>query len=248
MSTTNYWVTGQATVPNCENCSTRARCLFAALPSSEHERFISHVRERTVAVGETLETQGANGQTLGVIKVGLLKGLRRAPGDEGKPIVLMGKGRLVGFTHVFGQTALLSLVTIAPARVCEVDVERVREMAMPHASFQHAIYKTIADFIGNIADWSRLLREDSNLIKVCTALHLIAAEEGSKAFRIPSHTELASVLGARRETVARHIAILIDKGLLKKTDRWHGTLIATDCNMLRRPPAEADGTSPLKNS
>ena len=89
-----------------------------------------------------------------------------------------------------------------------------------------------------MADWSRLLREDSYLAKVCAALHLIAAEEGNHAFRIPSHTELANVLGTRRETVARHIAILIERGLLRKVDRWHGVLTTPDCSLVRERLSE----------
>jgi CRP-like cAMP-binding protein len=233
MSKNTQCKTGPGATPRCEHCSTRARCLFAVLPLPQHEHFRSLVRERTVEVGEPVETQGVHGQTLGVVKVGLLKGLRRCPGDDGKTILLMGKGRLVGFTQPFGQSALLSLVTITPTRVCEVDVQAVRDIAMPSAPFQQAIYRTIADFLGCMADWSRLLREDSFLAKVYCALQLIAAEEGSPSFRIPSHTELANVLGARRETIARHIAILIDKGMFQKVDRWHGMLTAPDCDMRR---------------
>lgn len=193
-----------------------------------------------VAVGELAEIQGSHGQTLAVVKVGLLKGLRRRPGDNAKTILLIGKGRLVGFTQPFEQPALLSLAAITPTRVCEVDMQAVRDLLMPHAHFQQALYKAVSDFFGNMADWSRLLREDSYLVKVCGALHLIGAEEGSQAFRIPSHTELANVLGVRRETIARHIAILISKGLLKKFDRWHGMLTTTDCAMLREGVIDND--------
>lgn len=228
----------QTTRPKCEHCSTKARCLFSAMPYAEEEPFWSFVRERSVAVGEALETQGARTRTLGVIKVGLLKGLRRGPGELDKPIMLMGKGRLIGFTQPFGQSATLSLVTITPTRVCEVDIQTIRDLAMLHPPFLQALYKTIADFIGCIADWSNLLRQESYLVKVCVALHLIAAEEGSQAFRIPSHTELAHVLGARRETIARHITLLIEKGLFKKIDRWHGVLTTADCRSLLNSTVE----------
>ncbi len=230
----------QGATPRCEQCSTRERCLFAVLPSPQHEHFRLLVRERTVAVGEEVEAQGVHAQTVGVVKVGLLKGLRSRPGDDGKTILLMGKGRLVGFTQPFGQPAVLSLVTITPTRICEVDVQAVRDIAMPSAHFQQATYRTIAEFLACMADWSRLLREDSFLTKVYCALQLIAAEERSPSFRIPSHTELANVLGARRETIARHIAILIDKGLFQKVDRWHGSLTSTDCHMFLERLAEED--------
>lgn len=233
--------TEAGSTPRCENCSTRGRCLLAVLPLPQHEHFRSLVRERAIAVGEPVETQGCHAQTFGVVKVGLLKGLRRSPGDDGKAIVLLGKGRPIGFTQPFGQSALLSLEAITPMRVCEIDVQTVRNIAMHQPLFQQAIYKTIADFLGCMADWSRLLREDSYLTKVYAALQLIAAEEGSLAFRIPSHTELANVLGTRRETIARHIAVLIEKGMFRKIDRWHGMLTRPHCDMLGLRSADADG-------
>lgn len=181
-----------------------------------------------MATGEFIETQGGLSTSFGVVKVGLLKGLRSGKGGVEKPIVLLGKGRLVGSSQLFGQPSPLSLVTITPMRVCEVDVAAARDIAMLHMPFLHALYKTIAEFMDCMAEWSHLLRQDSYLTKVCVALHLIAAEEGSHAFRIPSHTELAGVMGARRETIARHISLLVERGLLKKVDRWHGVLATSE--------------------
>lgn len=220
---------GPGDPPRCDQCSTRGRCLFTVLPEQQPDNFRSLIRERTISIGEMVEIQGGHTHTLSAVKVGLLKGLRRCPEDEGKAIMLMGKGRLVGFTQPFGQSALLSLVAITPTRICEVNAQAVREIAMRYPPFQQALYENIADFLGCMADWSRLLREDSYLKKICAALHLIGVEEGSPAFRIPSHTELANVLGTRRETIARHIAILIEKGMLRKTDRWHVMLTKVDC-------------------
>lgn len=232
----------QGTRPCCEQCSTQVRCPFATLPQTEHEPFWSLARERNVAVGEALETQGTQTQTLSVVKVGLLKGLRRGPGGVSKPILLMGKGRMMGYTQPFGQPATLSLTTITPTRICEVDVQAVRNAVKLHLPFQHAMFKSVAGFLGCMADWSHVLRQESYLAKVCVALHLIAAEEGSQSFRIPSHTELANVLGTRRETVARHITLLIEKGLLKKVDRWHGELTTPDCSSLLKRTVEPGST------
>lgn len=218
----------RGTRPHCELCSTRARCLFSTLPPSQYELFWSLARERTVVRGEFIETQGGLSTRFGVVKVGLLKGLRSDKRGIEKPIVLLGKGRLMGFSQLFAQPSPLSLMAITPVRVCEVDVAAARDIAMLHMPFLYALYKTIADFMESMAEWSHLLRQDSYLTKVCVALHLIAVEEGNHAFRIPSHTELASVLGARRETIARHISLLVEKGVLMKVDRWHGVLVNAD--------------------
>lgn len=241
MSNNIQRTTGPGSPPRCETCSTRGRCLFAVLPEPKYEHFRSLVRERTVAVGELLEHQGRHGARLGVVKLGLLKAERKSLGHDGKVIALLGKGRLIGFTQPFAQPALLSLSAMTPVRICEVDLQAVKSMAMDQSIFRLATYRAIAAFIGCVADWSALLREDSFLTKVSGALQLIAAEEGSQAFRIPSHTELAGVLGARRETIARHIAILIEQGMFRKIDRWHGVLTATARDQLAKRRAEETG-------
>lgn len=183
-----------------------------------------------MAVGERLERQGDHGNSVMVIKVGLVKGLRGTPGKDNKAIAIMGKGRLLGFNNLFRHVSPLTLIAITPTCACEVDVSAVFELAMPHQAFRQEVYKAVGSYFDCVADWSRILREDSYLLKLCQALQLIAQEEGSNAFRIPSHIELASVLGSRRETIARHIGALIEKGMFRKVDRWHGVLVNPGCH------------------
>lgn len=216
----------------CSQCSTRPRCLFGRLSKEGHPDFWQAVRERSVDEGELIERQGTGAQTLSVVKVGVLKGVRHGPVGNGKPIFLMGKGRLVGFTQPFGQPALFDLQAVTKTRLCEVDIQVVRHVAMHHEPFQHGLYERIAEFLGAMADWSHLLRHESFLARLCGALHLIANEEGSQSFRIPSHAVLADLLGARRETVVRRIATLIEKGRFRKIDRWHGAVTSHPCSSL----------------
>lgn len=232
MSDTPQRETGSDLSPRCDLCSNRGRCLFFVLPQPEYTHFRSLIRERSISIGESIEVQGLQRATVGVVKVGLVKCVRRSAGSDGHAIALLGKGRLIGFTQPFAQPALLSLGAITPMRLCEVDTQAIRSIAMQNPLFEQATYRTIAAFVGSVADWSGLMREDSFLFKVCVALQLIAAEEGSQAFRIPSHVELAKLLGVRRETVARQIAILIEKGVFRKVDRWHGVLSVGGCDAL----------------
>jgi CRP-like cAMP-binding protein len=188
------------------------------------------IQERTVAVGELVQRQGSAGSAVMVVKVGLFKGLRAAPGQEHKAIAILGKGRLLGFNNLYRQPAPLTLAAMTPARVCEAEIDSVHALAMVHQQFRQRVYQAVGSHIDCVADWSRILREDSYLLKLCQALHLIANEEGCTAFRIPSHIELANVLGSRRETIARHIGLLIDRGMFRKVDRWHGMLVASACD------------------
>ena len=56
--------------PDCSRCLTKGRCLFQSLPPA----VLPHVVERIHKPGDRLEEQGALCGTLGVIKVGQVKG------------------------------------------------------------------------------------------------------------------------------------------------------------------------------
>ena len=222
---------------NCSQCSTRARCLFSNLSREGHPEFWQSVRERIVEVGEVVERQGSCDQKVAVVKVGILKGIRHGPIGDKKPIFLIGKGRVVGFTQPFGQPSLYDLEVVTKTRLCEIDFQVVRHLAMHQEPFQLGLYERIAEFLGSMADWSHLLRHESFPARLCGALHLIAREEGSPSFRIPSHAVLADLLGTRRETVVRHMALLVERGLFKKIDRWHGAVTALPCSTLLDEPS-----------
>ncbi|WP_291145763.1 Crp/Fnr family transcriptional regulator [Hydrogenophaga sp.] len=180
--------------------------------------------ERVIPVGREIETQGARPDTVRIVKLGLFKGTRLTARGERRAVCLQGKGRIVGLSGLYRQPASLSVVAITPARVCEVPIDVIDDLGATDRNFRRCLYKALARYIDNLADWSRILREEGIATQLCQALHLISLEEGHKAFRIPSHVELGRVLGARRETVARHIGALIERGHFTKIDRWHGML------------------------
>lgn len=212
----------------CELCSTRQRCIVSSLSAERMGALQGQIVERAVLVGGQIEEQGLRSLSLKVIKLGLFKGLRRSAGGERLPICLQGKGHVAGLNNLYRQPAALTLVAIAPARVCEIPVRLIDEIATVDRDFRRCLFQAQARYVDNLADWSRVLRGDSVTAQLGEVLRLIAHEEGRADFRIPSHSELARILGTRRETVARHIGLLIDSERFVKTDRWHGRLLGQD--------------------
>lgn len=209
----------------CELCSTRQRCIVSSLPAERMAALQGQIVERAVLLGGQIEEQGLRSLSLKVIKLGLFKGLRRSAGGEKLPICLQGKGQVAGLNNLYRQPSALSLVAITPARVCEIPLRLIDEIAKVERDFRRCLFQAQARYVDNLADWSRVLRGDSLTAQLGEALRLIAHEEGRADFRIPSHSELARILGTRRETIARHIGLLIEAGRFAKTDRWHGRLL-----------------------
>ncbi len=210
----------------CDLCSTRQRCIVSGLPAERVGAFQGQIVERAVSLGGQIEEQGLRSLSLKVIKLGLFKGLRRSAGSgEQLPVCLQGKGHVAGLNNLYRQPAALTLVAITPARVCEIPVRLADEIAMAERDFRRCLFQALARYVDNLADWSRVLRGGGVTAQLGEALRLIAHEEGHASFRIPSHTELARILGTRRETIARHIGLLIEDQRFVKTDRWHGRLL-----------------------
>lgn len=209
----------------CDLCSTRQRCIVSSLPAERVGALQGQIVERAVPLGGQIEEQGLRSLSLKVIKLGLFKGLRCSAGGERLPVCLQGKGHVAGLNNLYRQPAALTLVAITPARVCELPVRLVDEIATADRDFRRCLFQALARYVDNLADWSRVLRGGGVTTQLGEALRLIAQEEGRAAFRIPSHTELARILGTRRETVARHIGLLIEAQRFVKTDRWHGRLL-----------------------
>jgi CRP-like cAMP-binding protein len=221
---------GEAPSTTCELCATRERCLFYSLPVPSSHPVKSKVTERTVDVGETIEVQGARVTKIGVIKMGLIKGMRANRQNDNKAIVLLGRGRVIGLPGVFHMPSQLGFVAALPSRLCELDLTLLNELAAHHNTIQDSLFIHAGVRMDCIMEWSCTLREESHLQRLCNALQLIAIEEGNSAFRIPSHADLASLLGSRRETIARSMATLIRRGKFRKVGRWHGFLTSEHCD------------------
>ena len=213
----------------CDSCSTRSQCLIYNMAAANRAAIHPFIVEQSVKVGQQIDVQGSQSQTLKVIKVGLFKGERSGTDNSDEsdtPVCLFGKGRIAGFSSLYKQPAPLSMTAITPARVCEVPISIAYDMAFPDRGFRQFLYGAVARYIATLADWSRVTREIGLSRQLYLTLQLIADEEGSASFRIPSHIELAKLLGARRESIARHINQLITKGYFIKSDRWHGTVVS----------------------
>ncbi|WP_291011940.1 Crp/Fnr family transcriptional regulator [Hydrogenophaga sp.] len=217
--------------PGCDSCATRQQCLFARAASANNNSIKLHLRERAVGVGELIEKQGDLANFIGVVKVGLLKGLRSNAQNISKPIALFGRGRVVGLSSAYRLPSRLTLVAVTPMRLCEVGSETFERHTLMQGGLQELLLRSAASKVDCLTDWARLLREESHLQRLCNALRLIAVEEGSQAFRIPSHSDLADLLGSRRETIARNLSTLIRRGFFRKTGRWHGVLTRPQCEV-----------------
>lgn len=186
-----------------------------------------HVVERPIRAGESIETQGERPSFLIMVKFGLFKSERINAWCEQSAIGVLGRGRILGYSNLFRQPAIMSVTAMTPARVCQVPIAVVFDHAFVDREFRHCMYDSVRAHIENVAEWAGLIRESNISKRLLAALDLIAEEEGSRTLRIPGHSELGLLVVARRESVARHISVLLKEQKLLKLDRWRAILRPT---------------------
>ena len=67
---------------------------------------------------------------------------------------------------------------------------------------------------GTLADWSASVREVGLVNQLVHLLLLLEGARGNTVVDLPHHEDLAGLLGARRETIARAFAALEDEGAM----------------------------------
>lgn len=208
-------------LPRCLSCATRSRCVTRGLAEQSLSSLQPIIVERSVRRGEQIESQGAMADNISVIKVGMAVGSRHLGDTKKTPVCLLGPGRLLGFSALFGLHNALGTEATTPLRLCEIPISTLHQMGLIDHRFQQALYQAGGAYFENLADWAHVMRAGSIKRQLIRALLLIAREMGSAAFRMPSHIDLASLLSTRRETIARYLAQLEADGFLEKIDRWH---------------------------
>lgn len=204
-----------------------------------------HVVEKPVAAGASIEEQGDKPSVLTLIKFGLFKCERINASGDRAAVCVMGRGRIAGYSGLFKQPSIMSLTALGPARVCVIPISVVYDKAFVEREFRQYIYRMVGAHMENVAEWAGLVRESNISKRLLAAFDLIAEEEGSRTIRIPSHVELGSLVVARRESVARHIAALLRDGKLVKLDRWRAILRPTTEEvgaLAIRPPKHRSGS------
>lgn len=186
-----------------------------------------HIVERAIRTGESIETQGERPDFLVMIKFGLFKGERVSAWGVRSAVCVLGRGRILGYSNLFKQPAILSVTALAPARICQVPISVLFDHAFVEREFRQYMYRSVGAHMENLVEWASLIRESNISKRLLTALDLIAEEEGSRTLRIPGHAELGLLVVARRESVARHIAVLLKEHKLLKLDRWRAILRPT---------------------
>jgi len=205
--------------------------LFADLADEEVRELMPMARRRIFRAGEVIFHREDPGQVLYVIKEGKVKICLISPDGQEMTLTILGKG------EYFGEFALLDGL---PRSTDAIASERVECYTLQRTDFHNAIMKNPKIAIQAMEVLSKRLRNTNQMVedlifldvygRVAKKLVELADAHGAKAedggIRIEmrlTQQELASMVGASRESVNKVMGYFTDKNFIS-TDKHRITL------------------------
>ena len=213
-----------------EGAYIKEEALFANLAEEESRDMMAAAKRRPYRAGEVIFHRDDPGQVLYMIKAGKVKICLNNP--DGREIVLA----VLGAGEYFGEFSLYDgLLRSADA----VAIEKVECYMLQRSDFHKAIMKNPKIAIHLLEGLSKRLRDADNMIEDLITLdvdgrvakklleladaHGVKAENGTLIDVHLTQQELASMVGASRESVNKVMGYFIRKGYVS-TDKHRITL------------------------
>ena len=205
--------------------------LFADLADEEVRELMTVARRRTFRAGEIIFHREDPGQVLYVIKEGKVKICLISPDGQEMTLTILGKG------EYFGEFALLDGL---PRSTDAIASERVECYTLQRTDFHNAIMKNPKIAIQALEVLSKRLRNTNQMVEDLIFLdvygrvakklveladaHGVRAEDGGIRIEMRlTQQDLASMVGASRESVNKVMGYFTDKNFIS-TDKHRITL------------------------
>jgi CRP-like cAMP-binding protein len=205
----------------CDTCHGRGHTEWGVLDDTALSVLNKSRQVREYSPGDLIFTQGTPCQGLFCVDSGDIA-LRKSDDHGASGIVRMARsGQTIGYRALFGGGPYMaSAEALTPATVCFIPAPTVRELMERNATLAYRFLKRFADDLRESEE--QRLHAQSLSTRARMADYLIrlkdrdgsVAEDGAILLELPlSRTDLAALLGTRRESIARAIRALQDAGV-----------------------------------
>jgi len=216
--------------PDKETSYFKQVSFFADLPEEEIQVLSSATKRRTFRAGEVIFHRDDPGQVLYMIKEGKVKICNISPDGQEVSLAVLGKG------EYFGEFALLDGL---PRSADAVALEKVESYTLQRSDFHNIILKNPKIAILVLEALSKRLRNTDQMVEDLIFLdvygrvakklleladaHGVKTDEGVRIDVRLTQQELASMVGASRESVNKVLGYFTDKNFIS-TDKHRITI------------------------
>lgn len=212
------------TPSRCQVCAAQRVCMIGQLPQAQRSRLDPMIQERAFRKGDVLQAQTTVSDQVRTLKIGTVMLTREGPDGVSRPVAMVGRGHPLGLMALLGQPLQVGAQALSAGRYCELPAAALRNVLVSEPAHLDRLHQRVAATLAVMADWAQVMRLRGLPRQLVATLILLAHEQGSRTVALPSHVALAEVLRTSRETVARTLAQLAQRGHVHRNDRWHVTL------------------------
>ncbi len=203
----------------------RISSYFLELTDAELEWVRRNTELRRAAADSMILLEGAESPGLLIVLSGSVKVCRIAPSGREQVLRIANAGESLNDVPVFdGGTCPSTVIALEDSEVLVVPAPVFRELLSRHSSIAVELLQTFASRLRKVT----MLATDLTLLdvtgRVAKTLTTYTDLSGSDEFTLNQY-ELASIVGARREVVARSLKTLEDEGAVA---RRHGHVLVQD--------------------
>ena len=128
-------------------------------------------------------------------------------GGTERPVVLSGRGAVIGLFRLFDKPLALGIVATVPTTLCEIPIAVIRQLPAWPGPLQTRAAELAFTHFQNVARWSAALRQEVTAARIASCLVMLQRDSGE--LPLPTHAELPSwIEGDRRILVGSDVAPL----------------------------------------
>jgi CRP-like cAMP-binding protein len=202
--------------------------MLGQLGEAERAVLAPQIRQRIFHRGDTLVEEDKTAGFVRVIKLGTAFAYRRGLEGRSRPIGIMSRGNAFGTFAVFERPNQVSAIALTTVRVCEIPVVALRDISACGSELLGQMLRALVDNVAALATWSEAMRLRGVIKQLSYVMVLLADASQTSMVELPSHSDLAELLGTRRETVARALRALESDGDIRRHERRR-------CEVFRSP-------------
>jgi len=204
------------TKTECPYCSFKSRAV-ESLTDEELRKMTENCAEVHCKPGEHIIKEGTLSSHIAYLKCGLAKLHMTGPGGQDQILKILSQGSYIGIqTILTDKIHRYSASALKECIVCYIDINLFKELIKKNSqfAFEMIIYLCM-DELSYFERFVNLSQKNVNGRLADALLYFSQTISKSENFTLPlSRNDLAALIGARRESVARAIKEFSDTGIL----------------------------------
>jgi CRP-like cAMP-binding protein len=188
----------------CTECDLRQQALFGALHKSHLEHLQGSIGCAVIPVGAAVYREDEPASAVYTVGHGLIKLLKQGPAGE-RIVRLLGPGAAVGLEAYSIGRYRHTAVAMRPCELCRIPLEILRELQHRDPGLAHGVLAQWQQQLESADRWLSELSQGVVAERIERLIAMMAELEGgaSPLVRLPTTSEVASMLGITRESVSR---------------------------------------------